>query len=97
MVNNEYITLTPFLYMQINVAWYICCENVIDAGLSAGAYFKKKTGFGGMQQTSYVVSERNKTMRDILKGRWPRFQARPPPISFLTIAGRAAANPPPSI
>ena len=31
----------------------------------------------------------------ILKGRWPRFQARAPPISFLTIAGRAAANPPP--
>ena len=32
-----------------------------------------------------------------LKGRWPRFQARAPPISFLTIEGRAAANPPPSI
>ena len=32
-----------------------------------------------------------------LKGRWPRFQARAPPISFLTIEGRAAANPPPFI
>ena len=32
-----------------------------------------------------------------LKGRWPRFQARAPPISFLTIEGRAAASPPPSI
>ena len=33
-----------------------------------------------------------------LKGRWPQFQARAPPISFLTNEGRAAAaNPPPSI
>ena len=32
-----------------------------------------------------------------LKGTWARFQARAPPISFLTIEGRAAANPPPSI
>ena len=32
-----------------------------------------------------------------LKGRWPQFQARAPPLSFLTIEGRAAANPPPSI
>ena len=29
-----------------------------------------------------------------LKGRWPRFQARAPPLSFLTIEGRAAAYPP---
>ena len=34
-------------------------------------------------------------VRDVssLKGRWPRFQARAPPLSFLTIEGRAAANP----
>ena len=39
----------------------------------------------------------HQTRHHDLKGRWPWFQARAPPLSFLAIEGRAAENPPPSV